>query len=114
MKQTIDKYDFRIAMLNMRPDNFSLIGLDVLFQFLEDYEASTGEEIDLDVIELCSEYSEESWQDIAGNYSIDLNDANPEDDDYELQCMEIVQQYLEENTVFVGESHVGHFIYQVF
>ena len=114
MKQSVDKYDFRKAFLDIRPDQFSLVALDVLFEYLEDYENQTGQEMELDVIALCCDYYESSWQDIAREYSIDLNDADAEAEDYEQQCFEIVQQYLEDNTGFVSETHIGHFIYQAF
>lgn len=59
MVQTINKYDFRLAFLSTdRADNFSLIGLDALFEYLEQLEEDTGEQIELDVIGLCCEYTE--------------------------------------------------------
>jgi len=56
MKQTISRYDFERAF--ERLGNFSYHGLDALFNYLEDFEDSTGEEVELDVIALCCEYTE--------------------------------------------------------
>jgi len=38
--------------------NFSYEGKRALFDYLEDYEEQTGEEIELDAIALCCEYTE--------------------------------------------------------
>ena len=59
MKQIINQYQFRDAFHKMgRGEQFSYAGLSALFDYLEDYEDSTGEEIELDVIALCCEYAE--------------------------------------------------------
>ena len=62
MKQTISKHDFTEAFKKIRPNNFTCDGLEALFGYLEEYEEDTGEEIELDVISLCCEYSE--YQDL--------------------------------------------------
>ena len=41
-----------------RSENFSVEGRIALFDYLEQYEEETGEEIELDVVALCCEYSE--------------------------------------------------------
>lgn len=58
MKQSINSSTFRGAFQSMRPDNFTDEGLDALFSYLEGYEEETGEEMELDVIALCCEFSE--------------------------------------------------------
>jgi hypothetical protein len=59
MKQSVNKYDFSQAFDNMnRGDNFTMQGRDALFEYLEELEQDTGEEIELDVIALCCDYSE--------------------------------------------------------
>ncbi|WP_341216117.1 hypothetical protein [uncultured Wocania sp.] len=69
MKQTINFTDFTDAFKNYnRQEQFSYNGKKALFEYLEEYEESTGEEIELDVIALCCEYVEydsleEFWQD---------------------------------------------------
>jgi hypothetical protein len=73
MKQTINVSQFRDAFQNMnRKENFSYAGLGALFDYLEEYEDSTGEELELDVIALCCEYSEyESLEEFQNAYSSD-------------------------------------------
>lgn len=64
MKQPIGFCQFTDAFRDMnRDNNFSYAGLKALFSYLEEYEEATGEEIELDVIALCCEYTE--YTDIA-------------------------------------------------
>ena len=59
MKITVTEADFKQAFRNHdRQENFTWEGLSALFDYLEDFERDTGEEIELDVIELCCEYTE--------------------------------------------------------
>lgn len=59
MKQTINKYEFSDAFVKMnRENNFSYEGRDALFNFLEEYEEATGEEMELDIIALCCDFTE--------------------------------------------------------
>jgi hypothetical protein len=62
MKNTVDFYEFRRWFEEHRPHNFSREGLQGLFDYLEEYEDSTGESIEFDPIALCCEYSE--YQDL--------------------------------------------------
>ena len=71
MKTTVNFCDFQDAFTaHDRQDTFSYEGKRALFEYLEQYEEDTGEEIELDVIVLCCEYTE--YKDIAEyneNYS---------------------------------------------
>ena len=59
MKQTVNFYEFRRAFQDcVRDDNFSYEGFLALFHYLEQIEEDTGEEMELDVIALCCDYSE--------------------------------------------------------
>ena len=72
MIQTINEYQFADAFNKIRPDNFTYKGLKALYEYLEDYEDSTGEQIELDVIGLCCDYAEyESLKDFQEDYSED-------------------------------------------
>lgn len=114
MKLSLNKYGFERAFVDAnRKEQFSYEALGLLFDYFEDYEEQTGEEIELDVIAICCDYCEDTTENIARNYSIDLNDANPEDEDYEDRCKEIVKDYLIDNTQLVGETDNG-FVYAAF
>ena len=110
MKTTIYKSDF-IDAFNAanRTDQFSYEAREILFDYFEQYEEETGEQIELDVIGICCEYSEDHWADIADNYSIDLSGL---EDDGEKK--EAVRDFLENHTMIVGETSEDAFIYQIF
>jgi predicted ArsR family transcriptional regulator len=109
MKTTVSRYDFERAFSDAdRKENFSYEGLKVLFEYLEQYEDDTGEEIELDVIALCCEYSEDTLAAIASNYGLEL----PEDED-EDEHFEAVEAYLQDHTTVCGRTADG-FVYAVF
>lgn len=90
MKIQITKTDFRNAFKETnRQDNFTPYGLGKLFDYLEDYEEQTGEEIELDVIALCCDFTEYgSFEELQQNYDI------PED-------FEEAREYLEDRTQII-------------
>ena len=111
MKTTIDTAgQFRDEFTRCgRKDQFSYEALGLLFDYLEEIDP----DMELDVVGICCDYSEESAADIARNYSIDMNDADPEADDYDDQCRAIVREYLMDEGALVGETSTG-FVYSSF
>jgi hypothetical protein len=102
MKTTVNVYDFRDAFKRMgRDSQFSYEALGILFQYLEDYEEITGEEMELDVVAICCEYSESTWQEIESSYVIDMEDI--EDDAEDLKKQRVID-YLTDEGEFVGEA----------
>ena len=93
-----------------RGSQFSYEGLGLLFDYLEEIDP----QYDLDVIALCCDYSEATPADIARGYSIDLNDLDPEGDDYEEQCTAIVIEHVTAEGVFVGSTASGSIVYANF
>lgn len=109
MKTTINLSDFRDAFHRAnRGSQFSYDGLEILFDYFEEYEQSTGEEIELDVIGICCEYAESDPRDIADNYNIDIEGL--EDD----ELAEAVRDHLENEGVYIGHTDHGMIIYQQF
>ena len=108
MKTTVSRYDFERAFVDAdRKENFSYEALGLLFDYFEDYEEQTGKEIELDVIAICCEYSEDNPDDIITNYSIDVEGMD------EDEKIEAVRDYLSDNTQLVGETATG-FVYLAF
>lgn len=91
-----------------RNENFSYQGKRALFDYLEEYSDSTGEPVELDVIALCVEYNEDDVDTIIQEYSIDVSEAIDEEDK-----TDIVREYLEEQTMIVGETSSG-FVFACF
>ena len=110
--QTIDNVSqFRGEFRKMdRHGNFSYEGMQVLFDYLDELSNDIGEPVELDVMALCWEYSEDTLQEIAENYRIDTSEIDPEDEDALRDC---VRDYLEYYTSIAGETADG-FVYAVF
>ena len=111
MKQTVQEHDFLDAFRAYgREDQFTRAGLIALFDYLEELESGCGEEIELDVIGLCCDYSE---------YPTALEAARecgyavaPEDTDCEDETEEAALAWLNDQTSvieFNGGVIVGAF-----
>jgi hypothetical protein len=69
MKQSINFETFKIKFKSLRPNNFTDEGLFALYNYLIEYENDTNEEIELDVISLCCDYSEyKNFKELKSNY----------------------------------------------
>ena len=82
MKQTVYREDFTRAFHDYnRSGNFTPRGLVALYNYFEQLEEDTGEEIELDVIAICVEFTEyETLEEALSNYTHlesmeDLEDA---------------------------------------
>jgi hypothetical protein len=108
MKTYISEYSFMRAFKECRPDNFSYDGLKVLFEYLEEYEMDIGEELELDVIGLCCDFSESTFEDIAALYNIEI-DINENEDEQKQQVID----FLQSEGAYVGET-LNSIIYRDF
>lgn len=72
MKQTINEWDFKEAFRQAgKEESFSDKGLSALFKEFEDYERENHEEIDLDVVSICYDYTEyENFAEFNDNYNL--------------------------------------------
>ena len=110
MKTTVTFSDFCDAFRSSNRNNqFSYEGKRALFDWIEAYEDNTGEQMELDVIALCCEYTEDHWTDIADKYQIDLSDCS--DDDERIAA---VGEYLFRHTDLITGLDNGLFIYGIF
>jgi len=102
MKTTVSNSDFIDAFRAYdRYDQFGYKALNVLYEYLEQYEEDCDTEIELDVIALCCEYSVDSVEDIASEYDIDIKDMD------EDEAHDAVLEYLNERTQVCGECDDG-------
>ena len=98
MKQSVSMYDFERAFKRYERENFSYDGLKALFEYLEEYEEGTGEEVELDVIALCCEYAEyDSLKEYNDDYGTEYDEIDLIQDDTTLIKIDderfIIQQY---------------------
>lgn len=91
-----------------RVDQFSYEGLGILYAYFEQYEEDTGESVELDVIAICCDFSEDSYENIADQYGIEL-DVNENEDEIKQQVID----YLQDQGAYVGES-INGIIYRNF
>jgi hypothetical protein len=112
MKTTISLYDFRDAFHEAgRGNQFSYDGFRVLFEYLEEYEASTGSEVELDVIALCCEFDEGNAEEIVDNYRYTFNEDENKDEDSRHDA---ILQFLNDRTMVCGSTKDGFIVYQAF
>ncbi len=86
MKKTINFSDFCDSFFNMgRKDQFSYNGKKALFEYIENLEQDTGDEMELDIVGLCCDFTEfDTALEGAKNYSgfftseEDLNEGEEE------------------------------------
>ena len=68
MIQTVNLNDFRKAFQEIRPNNFSYEGLEVLFNYLEEMEP----QYQLDVIAICCDFTECTLEEFLDYYPVDI------------------------------------------
>lgn len=92
MKVTATLSAFTDAFCAIRPDNFSHEGLEVLFDELTQYEEDCGQELELDVIAFCCDFTEQTLEEANSNYG------------WEFETLEELTEHLHENTHVCGTT----------
>jgi hypothetical protein len=118
MKQTINFSQFRDAFNGSQyQNNFSYDGKIALFDYLEELEEDTGEEIELDIIALCCDYTEYDSAFDAAKECFAFEGMTFGKDGEELETAEEVElkafKFLEDNTTVITCTN-GHVIIQSF
>ena len=109
MKTTVSLHDFRDAFRKAdRTTHFSYEGLEILFDYLEQYEDDCGVEMELDVIAFCCEFSEDDPEYIAGYYSLEVDGLSEE------EIAEKVRGFLEDEGAYIGTTESGAIVYRQF
>jgi hypothetical protein len=73
MKTTVSIYEFRDAFVRAdRKDQFSYEALGLIYEYLEEINS----EWKLDVIAICCDFAEQSPDDIAWDYGIDISECS--------------------------------------
>ena len=113
MKETINNFRFHQVFKELRPTSFSSEALDILFNYLEQFEHDIGEEIEFDPIGFCCEYAESSPLQISIDYRIDTDNC-----DTDLEIESVVREYLDNQGALIGETYPGEdyntFVYRQF
>ena len=103
MKTTVTSHQFVEAFRACgRESQFSRAALFALFEYLEEYENSTGEEIELDPIGICCEWAEySSAREAADDYGF-----KPTDDDDDAREKSALEWLREQTQVVEFEGGV--------
>ncbi len=113
MKTTINFYQFNDTFKKIRPDNFSYEGLKALYDYLVEYENSTGEELEFDVIGLCVDFTEyESVKDFLSDYH-DYKEITDEEEEEE-EKKEALMEALRDETQVIDIPDTDGFIVGAF
>lgn len=97
--QTVTFQDFVDAFrARGRDTQFTYDAKRALFDWLEQYSEDTGTPVELDVIALCCEFCECSYDDAIRDYNIDVSEYAPHD---EQARKDAVIDYLQDNTMLV-------------
>lgn len=113
MKITLNVSDFRseFARWSDYKNRFSYEGLGILFEYLEQYEQDTGEEMEMDVVGISCDWYEADWQSIASDYSIDDDIVDGWEDMNEDERKKNVLEWLNDRTMVAGETADGGIVY---
>lgn len=104
MIQTLRLSDFTNAFRNSdRADQFSYEALTLIFDYIEEYERGIGEKVEFDLIGLCCEWAEDTPENIAASYNIDL-DGND-------TVRNLVVEWLSDHTQVAGVTVAGTIVY---
>lgn len=103
MKTTLNTYDIANALNNDELAGFSYAGSFALAEYLEEYEESTGEELELDVVAIRCEFTEfEDVHDWADCYFCDEQlDELQEEDPSKAERWVTLTKYIEERGTLI-------------
>jgi len=111
MKQTVHNSDFHDAFIKAgRELNFNYQARNILFDWIEQLDADTGEETELDVISLCCDFADSAMEDVLFSYGYMMDLSKEPDTDS-------IREFLQENTILCGEYEAEgktFFVYQQF
>lgn len=109
MKQTINFTTFANAFRDSSRDGqFSYEALELIYEYIEDYERDTGEEVEFDLVAICCEWAEEDAATLAGMYDIDVEGLEGE------ALHDVVLEEMRERTQVASVTSAGKIVYVQF
>lgn len=112
MIQTINFTTFANAFRNSdsRKDQFSYEALELIFDYIEDYERDTGEQVEFDMIAICCEWAEATPSYIMDYYTTDIDTDGMSEEEINAA----VYEYLQDETQVAGTTSSGSIVYVQF
>lgn len=101
MKTTVYRNEFHnyFNSSDTYKNQFSYEALDIIFDYIEEYEASTGDAVEFDLVSICCDFAESTLEEIISNYRLDI-----EDDGNQLNN---VLDYLHDHTQVCGSYELN-------
>jgi len=94
---TVNFSQFCDAFSENRKDTYTYEGKQALFDYLEQYEEDTGEQIELDIVAICCDYTEfEDFEELKANYN-DIEDMNDLRDHTQVIEIENTDRFIIQN-----------------
>ncbi len=93
MKQNVNFSTFQTAFESIRPDNFSYEGLSALYDYLIQYEDDMNEELELDVIALCCDFSQCSLKEFKESFTDVAIKSDMTDEEKQETISEFIEMY---------------------
>jgi hypothetical protein len=111
MKQTLNKDQFRFAFDQVRPNQFSYEALGMLFDYLEECD----EDMELDVIAICCDFTEGDFQEVANELDEDEDELTQECEGLdEDETAQLIAEKLEDKTTVLGVTSDNTIVYANF
>jgi hypothetical protein len=102
MYETVNLFGFINAFKKVRPNNFTLEALELIYEFLTTYEDDTNIEVELDVIAICCDFTEMKQNEVLESYPILSKNENG------------IIDFLTEKTLFLGITSDKNYVFQSF
>jgi hypothetical protein len=111
MKQTLNKDQFRFAFDQVRPNQFSYEAQGMLFDYLE----GCDEDMELDVIAICCDFTEGDFQEVANELDDDETELAQECEGLdEDETAQLIAEKLEDKTTVLGVTSSNTIVYANF
>lgn len=81
-------------------NQFSYEALDIIFDYIEEYEASTGDDVEFDLVSICCDFAENAIEDIVFNYGYMMDPDAVKDKDY-------IEEFLVDHTQVCGSYELN-------
>ena len=111
MKQTLNKDQFRFAFDQVRPNQFSYEAQGMLFDYLEEID----EDMELDVIAICCDFTEGDFQEVANELDDDETELAQECEGLdEDETAQLIAEKLQDKTTVLGVTSNNTIVYANF
>lgn len=97
MKTTVYRSEFHdyFTRSDTYKNQFSYDAREIIFDYLEEYEASTGEELEFDLVSICCDFAESTKEELIFDYGYLMDQELQNSDDY-------IEEFLTDNTQLCG------------